>query len=63
MGFFKYKNSDLESFDHSIEVEHYCEIPIYDDKRQRILGATLTITGIVKYVDGPRITIQKYYIR
>lgn len=50
--------ADLESFDHSIEVEHYCEIPIYDDKRQRILGATLTITGIVKYVDGPRITIQ-----
>ncbi len=49
---------DLNHFDCSIEVEHYCEVPIYNDPRHRLLGAVLTISGQVTSVSGVMMTIK-----
>lgn len=49
---------DLDYFDCTIETEHYCEVPIYNDKRQRTLGAVLTISGQVTYISGSIIKIK-----
>lgn len=50
--------SDLGHFDHSVSMEHYCEIPIHGGKRRHLLGAVLAVSGRVHEVDGPAMTLK-----
>lgn len=49
---------DLDAFACSVEVEHYCEVPVYGSDPPRTLGAALTIAGRVEHVSGSSIHVR-----
>ena len=49
---------DLASFECSVEIEHYCEVPVYESDPPRTLGAVLTIAGKVEYVGDSSVHVR-----
>ena len=49
---------DLSSFECSVEVEHYCEVPVYGSDPPRTLGAVLTIAGKVEHVSDSSVHVR-----
>ena len=56
--FLKTSLDDLESFNCSLEMEHYCEVASTQSKKRQLLGAVLVVGGKVVSVDYPSIWIQ-----